>query len=99
MKCKMALLKTDEGFSVSGPGLPGCWSQGSTEEDAMPNIQDSVRRQNPVNAFTMSGIVRDAGPRRRTVSRAAVATGFMPASDGRAVLARRTARGGAMAPS
>ena len=42
MKYKIALLKTDEGYSVSVPGLPGCWSQGSTEEEAMLNIQDAI---------------------------------------------------------
>ncbi|MBI3126385.1 MAG: type II toxin-antitoxin system HicB family antitoxin [Candidatus Tectomicrobia bacterium] len=43
MKYKIALLKTDEGYSVSVPGLPGCWSQGSTEEEALQNIQDAIR--------------------------------------------------------
>jgi predicted RNase H-like HicB family nuclease len=43
MKYKIALQKTDEGFSVSVPGLPGCWSQGSTEEDAIQNIQDAIQ--------------------------------------------------------
>jgi predicted RNase H-like HicB family nuclease len=35
MKYKIALRETDEGYSVSVPGLPGCWSQGSTEEEAL----------------------------------------------------------------
>jgi predicted RNase H-like HicB family nuclease len=43
MRYKIALLKTDEGYSVSVPGLPGCWSQGATEEEALENIQDAVR--------------------------------------------------------
>ena len=43
MKYKIALLKTDEGYSVSVPGLPGCWSQGSTEEEAILNIQDAIQ--------------------------------------------------------
>ena len=34
MKYKIALQKSDAGFSVSVPGLPGCWSQGATEEEA-----------------------------------------------------------------
>lgn len=42
MKYKIALQKTDEGFSVSVPGLPGCWSQGATEAEAMENIQDAI---------------------------------------------------------
>jgi predicted RNase H-like HicB family nuclease len=43
MRYKIALLETDEGFSVSVPGLPGCWSQGATEEEALENIQDAIR--------------------------------------------------------
>lgn len=43
MKYKIALQETDEGFSVSVPGLPGCWSQGATEEEALENIQDAIR--------------------------------------------------------
>ena len=43
MKYKIALQKTDEGYSVSVPGLPGCWSQGATEEDALENIRDAIR--------------------------------------------------------
>ena len=39
MRYKIALLKTDEGYSISVPGLPGCWSQGATEEEALQNIQ------------------------------------------------------------
>ncbi len=41
MKYKIALQKTDEGFSVSVPGLPGCWSQGA-EEEALENIRDAI---------------------------------------------------------
>ncbi len=43
MKYKIALHKTEEGYSVSVPGLPGCWSQGSTEEEALQNIQDAIQ--------------------------------------------------------
>ncbi|MEF9426226.1 MAG: type II toxin-antitoxin system HicB family antitoxin [Candidatus Mariimomonas ferrooxydans] len=25
------------------PGLPGCWSQGQTEEEALENIKDAIR--------------------------------------------------------
>ena len=42
MKYKVVLLESDEGFSVSCPGLPGCWSQGRTEEEALENIQDAI---------------------------------------------------------
>jgi len=43
MKYKIALYKSDEGHSVSCPGLPGCWSQGNTEEEAINNIRDAIR--------------------------------------------------------
>ena len=127
MKYKIALYKSDEGYSVSVPGLPGCWSQGNTKNEAIENIKTAIceylevvdnlldnaevreielavqdaenipginhlnavralekagfriarqgkhiimtngmriltiPRNNPVNAFTMGGIVRDAG--------------------------------------
>jgi predicted RNase H-like HicB family nuclease len=43
MKYKIAIHKSDEGFSVSVPGLPGCWSQGATEPEALENIRDAIR--------------------------------------------------------
>jgi predicted RNase H-like HicB family nuclease len=42
MRYKIALQRSEEGFSVSVPGLPGCWSQGATEEEALQNIQDAI---------------------------------------------------------
>jgi len=43
MKYKIVLEESEEGYSVSCPGLPGCWSQGETEEEAVANIQDAIR--------------------------------------------------------
>lgn len=43
MKYKVALVHSDEGVSVSVPGLPGCWSQGPTEDEALENIKDAIR--------------------------------------------------------
>lgn len=43
MKYRIALQKSEEGFSVSVPGLPGCWSQGATEQEALENIKDAIR--------------------------------------------------------
>lgn len=43
MKYKISLRRSEEGFSVSVPGLPGCWSQGATEEEALANIRDAIR--------------------------------------------------------
>jgi predicted RNase H-like HicB family nuclease len=42
MKYRIALHKSDEGYSVSVPGLPGCWSQGATEQEALENIRDAI---------------------------------------------------------
>lgn len=43
MKYKISVHKSDEGYSVSVPGLPGCWSQGDTETEALDNIKDAIR--------------------------------------------------------
>lgn len=43
MKYRIALHKSEEGYSVSVPGLPGCWSQGTTEQEALENIGDAIR--------------------------------------------------------
>ena len=43
MKYKIVLKKTEEGYSVHCPGLPGCWSQGETENDAIENIRDAIQ--------------------------------------------------------
>ncbi len=42
MKYRVNLKKTDEGFSVWVPGLPGCWSQGKSEENALENVKDAI---------------------------------------------------------
>ena len=42
MKYKIVIEKTDEGYSVHCPGLPGCWSQGETELEAIDNIKDAI---------------------------------------------------------
>ena len=42
MVYKVTLQQDDEGFSVSVPGLPGCWSQGKTEEEAIRNVREAI---------------------------------------------------------
>ena len=42
MKYKVVMERSDEGYSVSVPGLPGCWSQGVTEAEAIENIKDAI---------------------------------------------------------
>lgn len=55
MTYKVALYETEEGFSVSVPGLPGCWSQGETEEEALKNIEDAIREYLAVAAELAQG--------------------------------------------
>ena len=43
MKYTVVFHRDDEGISVSVPGLPGCWSEGDTEEEALGNIQDAIQ--------------------------------------------------------
>ncbi len=43
MKYKIVMNKSEEGYSVSCPGLPGCWSQGETEEEAIKNILSAIQ--------------------------------------------------------
>ena len=42
VKYRVVLQPSEEGFAVSCPGLPGCWSQGATEEEALANIRDAI---------------------------------------------------------
>ena len=43
MKYKVAVHPDDDGFAVSVPGLPGCWSQGDSEQEALANIEIAIR--------------------------------------------------------
>ena len=42
MRYKVALIRSEEGVSVSVPGMPGCWSQGQTEDEALANIRAAI---------------------------------------------------------
>jgi predicted RNase H-like HicB family nuclease len=55
MKYKVALQRSEEGVSVSVPGLPGCWSQGATEQEALENIRDAIREYLAVAAELVRG--------------------------------------------
>jgi predicted RNase H-like HicB family nuclease len=48
MQYKVVLESSDEGYSVSVPGLPGCHSQGATEQEALDNIADAIREYQEV---------------------------------------------------
>jgi predicted RNase H-like HicB family nuclease len=43
MKYQVNIKKTEEGYAVWVPGLPGCWSQGLTEEEALENISEAIQ--------------------------------------------------------
>ncbi|MFM7107126.1 MAG: type II toxin-antitoxin system HicB family antitoxin [Planctomycetaceae bacterium] len=34
--------KSDEGYAVGCPALPGCWSQAATEQEALANIRTAI---------------------------------------------------------
>ena len=43
MKYTVVIKASDEGYSISCPVLPGCWSQGRTEEEAITNISQAIQ--------------------------------------------------------
>ena len=43
MRYRVVLEKSEEGFAVSAPGLPGCHSEGATEQEALDNISHAIR--------------------------------------------------------
>ena len=43
MRYHVRLKQSEEGIAVWCPGLPGCWSQGKTEEEALENIKDAIK--------------------------------------------------------
>jgi predicted RNase H-like HicB family nuclease len=43
MQYKVNLHKSSEGYAVWVPGLPGCWSEGKSEEEALDNIKDAIK--------------------------------------------------------
>ncbi len=42
MLYQVMLLKSEEGYSVSCPSLPGCCSQGETRKDAIEKIREAI---------------------------------------------------------
>ncbi len=43
MRYKVNLNKTDKGYTIWCPALPGCWSLGATEEEALENIKYAIK--------------------------------------------------------
>jgi predicted RNase H-like HicB family nuclease len=59
---KVALVESEEGFAVSCPGLPGCWSQGTTESEALDNIRDAIHEYLLAVADSVQGsLIREVG--------------------------------------
>ena len=65
MKYKIALKHTEEGYIVSVPGLPGCWSEGATESEALANIKEAIAEYLAVR----DDLVQDTEARRFVASR------------------------------
>ena len=42
MKYIVILRKSDYGYDVHVPALPGCHSQGETEKEALENVKDAI---------------------------------------------------------
>ena len=42
MRYRVKLQKSEEGYAIWCPSLPGCWSQGATKEEALENIKDAI---------------------------------------------------------
>ena len=60
MTYRVVLQPSEEGFAVSCPGLPGCWSQGADEQEALQNIQDAIREYlEAVTELTRGQVVRE----------------------------------------
>jgi len=64
MRYKIALRESEEGVSVSVPGLPGCWSQGETEDEALRNIQSAIQEY----LAAVDDLLRDATVREVDVA-------------------------------
>ena len=43
MQYQIKLKKSEEGYAVWCPSLPGCASQGETRKEAVANIQDAIQ--------------------------------------------------------
>lgn len=55
MRYKVVLHKSEEGVSVSVPGLPGCWSEGATEDEALRNIREAIHEYLAVRDALVEG--------------------------------------------
>ena len=59
MQYKVRMIQSEEGYAVWCPNLPGCWSQGETEGEALENIKDAIRAY----LDTVEELIQDAESR------------------------------------
>ena len=57
VKYKIALEPSEEGYCALVPGLPGCWSQGNTETEALVNIKTAISEYLSVRDELLQGTV------------------------------------------
>ena len=62
MTYEVKILKSEEGYAVWCPALPGCSSQGTTEAEALENIRDAISEY-----LTVGGDTELANAQTRTV--------------------------------
>jgi predicted RNase H-like HicB family nuclease len=55
MRYEVRLQRSEEGYSVSVPGLPGCWSQGESEAEALENIRSAIEEYLAARADLLDG--------------------------------------------
>jgi predicted RNase H-like HicB family nuclease len=55
MTYRVVLTHTDEGVSINCPALPGCWSEGQTEAEALENIKEAIQMYLEVIADNIKG--------------------------------------------
>ena len=60
MKIKVVLESSEEGgFTVYAPSLPGCVSEGDTEEEALQNIREAIELYLEPVDDDLSGMTKD----------------------------------------
>jgi predicted RNase H-like HicB family nuclease len=64
MNYKVRIHQSDDGYDVSCPGLPGCWSQGATEAEALENIRIAIEEY----LSAVDELVKDSDVREVQVS-------------------------------
>ena len=55
MKYRVVLQSSEGGFAAAVPGLPGCWSQGTTEVEALDNVRSAIQEYLAVATELLQG--------------------------------------------